>query len=266
MNDPSQATKPSRFDSLAIAVDFTATADRILPIVARLAGPTGLPVQLVTTGSPGLEDLDTADLIARTQQIHGCPVTSIVLEGSNATDELADFTQSHPSALMCIAAHGRTAIGEVVLGSMTEELVRHHAGPMLAIGPSVTDDYEVGETLLVAIDAAGLRASLLDACTRWRNTFGGNIELFEAVTGPSVDVPLEPTAELQAAVELLPDANVSIVDSHDPVRAIGEAAMPSGSVIAVAAHARSGLNRLVRGSASGELLHWVDVPLLMVPI
>jgi nucleotide-binding universal stress UspA family protein len=266
MNDPSSATARTRFDSLVVAIDFTATADRILPIVGRLAGRAGLPVQLVTTASRGLEDHDWADLAARTGHIHGCAVTSMVLEGGNPTHDLAEFTRSHPRALMCIASHGRTAIGELLLGSMTEELVRHHVGPMLAIGPRVTDAYEVGDTLLVAVDAEGLHKSLLDAGSTWQTTFGGNIDLFEAITRPSVDVPLEPTGELQAALELIPNANVSLVDSRDPVRAIGEAAMLSESVIAVAAHARSGLDRLVRGSVTGELLRWVDVPLLMVSI
>src|SRR5262245_56878245 len=155
MSSPSDgADDRSFFDSLIVALDFSATADRILPIVGRLAQRGGLGIQLVTTASPGLQDYDLADLAARTEQIHGCPVTSVLIEGHDTAKDLAAFARSNPRALMCIASHGRTAIGELLMGSMTEELLRRHPGPMLAIGPAVEDDYEVAGTLLVAVDDA----------------------------------------------------------------------------------------------------------------
>jgi nucleotide-binding universal stress UspA family protein len=136
---------------------------------------------------------------------------------------------------------------------------------MLAIGPDVPDDYQLGATLMVAIDEESVHTSLLDAAASWQATFGGTVELFEAVTRGSINVDVSPTDELRAAQALLPTATVTVVESHDPPRAIGDAAMSSGSVIAVAAHARGGLERLLRGSVTGELLHWGTVPLLIVP-
>jgi nucleotide-binding universal stress UspA family protein len=257
--------RPDRFDSLIVAVDFGPAADRILPIVGRLAHRGGLPIRLVTTASQGLEEYDLADLAARTQLVHGCPVTTEVVGGDDPADELRDFAGQHPSALLCIASHGRTAIGEVLLGSMTEELLRRHVGPMLAIGPDVADDFEPGDGLLVAIDETSRGTALVSVSIAWQTTFGGNVELFEAITRGSAQAPIEPTAELRATHELLPSAAVTVVESHDPVRAIGDAAMGSGSVIGIAGHARSGLERVLRGSVTGELLHWSTVPVLIVP-
>ena len=265
MREASCMVPLGRFDSLIVALDFGPLADRMLPIVGRVASRGQLPIRMVTTGSPGLEQYDIADLAERTRQIHGCPVTSEVIEGDNPADDLADFAGRHPGALLCLASHGRTALGEVLFGSMTEELLRRHVGPMLAIGPDVPDEYELGDKLLVAIDESSLRTSLLDVSLHWQTTFGGTLELFEAITLGSAQVPIEPTAELRAAHELVPAAEMTVVDSHDPVRAIGDAAMASRSVIAVAGHARGGLERAVRGSVTGELLHWSTVPLLIVP-
>lgn len=266
MNSPSDTAGLSRFDSLTLALDFSATADRILPIVARLAQRAGLAVQLATTASPGLQDYDLADLSERTQRIHGCPVTQVLIDGHDPANDLAAFARGHPNALMCVASHGRTALGELLLGSMTEELLRHHAGPILAIGPEVADDYELTGTLLVGIDAEAVRSSLLDVSLAWQQTFGGTIELIEAITRSSAEGPVDPTEELHAAQLVVPDAKVTVLESHDPVRAIGNAAMDSGSVIALAGHARGGLDRVLRGSVSGELLHWASVPLLIVPL
>ena len=50
------------FDSLVVACDFTAMSDRMLPIVGGLARRGDLPVQMVTTASPGLEEYDLKDL------------------------------------------------------------------------------------------------------------------------------------------------------------------------------------------------------------
>ncbi len=265
MSEASSMVPLGRFDSLIVALDFGPLADRMLPIVGRLASRGQLPIRMVTTGSPGLEQYDLGDLAERTRRIHGCPVTSVVIDGDKPADELADFAGSHPGALLCLASHGRTAIGEVLLGSMTEDLLRRHVGPMLAIGPDVPDEYELADKLVVGIDESSLRTSLLDVSIEWQTTFGGTVELFEAITLGSAQVPIEPTAELRAAHELIPAAVMTVVESHDPVRAIGDAAMASRSVIAVAGHARGGLQRAIRGSVTEELLRWSMVPLLIVP-
>jgi hypothetical protein len=86
--DEEEAMKPlihdthlDRFDSLVVASDFTATSDRILPVAGTLARRGGLPVQVVTTTSAGLEQLDRAELSARAQRIHGCPVIPLLIDG-----------------------------------------------------------------------------------------------------------------------------------------------------------------------------------------
>jgi nucleotide-binding universal stress UspA family protein len=250
---------------LIVALDFTETSDRMLPMVGGLAHRGDLPIRLVTTGSPTLEEYDLVDLSARARRVHGCPVTSIVIHDGDPADDLAEFAERHRGGLVCLASHGRTAIGELLFGSMAEDLLRRHVGPMFTIGPGVPDDYALGDNLLVAVDKSVLRTPLLAAAIRWAATFGGTVELFEAVTRGSSLVPIAPTEELRAARELIPTAALTVVESHDPVRAIGEAAMASGSVIAVATRARTGVERAVLGSVTAELLRWSSTPLLIVP-
>jgi nucleotide-binding universal stress UspA family protein len=253
-----------RFDSLVVACDFTAISDRMLPIVGGLARRGDLPVQLVTTASPGLEEYDLNDLALRAERIHGCPVTAHVTDGDDPADDIAQFAGRHPGALLCLGSHGRTALGKALLGSMTEDLLRRHVGPVLAVGPGVPDDYEVGGKLLVAVDSHSLRTALLDVARAWLTTFGGTVELFEAVTRSSASAPIQASPELHAAQQAIPSAVVSVVDSHDPVRAILDAATRSGSVVAVSSHVRTGLERAVLGSVGGELLRFSSAPVLIV--
>ena len=258
-------THLDRFDSLVVASDFTATSDRVLPVAGRLARRGRLPVQMVTTASAGLEQLDRAELSARARRIHGCSVTPLLIDGGEPVDDLAQFACRHPSALLCLGAHGRTALGKALLGSMTEDLLRRHVGPVLAVGPGVPDDYELADNLLVAVDSHSLRTSLLDVAKAWLTTFGGTVELFEAMTRSSASAPIQASPELQAAQQAIPSAVVSVVESHDPVRAILDAAARSGSVVAVSSHVRTGIERAVLGSVAGELLRFSSTPVLIVP-
>ena len=114
-------THLDRFESVVVASDFTATSDRVLPVAGWLARRGRLPVQMVTTASAGLEQLDRAELSARAQRIHGCPVIPIVIDGDDPADDIAQFAGRHPGALLCLGSHGRTALGKALLGSMTED-------------------------------------------------------------------------------------------------------------------------------------------------
>ena len=254
-----------RFDSLVVASDFTATSDRMLPIVGWLARRGGLPVRVMTTASPGLEQYDLTDLAERAQRIHGCTVSPLVIDGGEPADDIAEFARRHPSALLCLGSHGRTALGNALLGSFTEDLLRRHVGPVLAIGPGVPEDYKPGDSLVVGVDAHAARSSLLDVARSWLTTFGGSVELFEAITRTSASAPVQSTPELQAAHQAIPSAVLSVVESHDPVRAIVDGAATSGSVIAVSSHVRTGIERAVLGSVAGELLHLSSTPVLIVP-
>ena len=94
-------TRLDRFDSLVVASDFTATSDRILPVAGTLARRGGLPVQVVTTTSAGLEQLDRAELSARAQRIHGCPVTPLLIDGGEPVDDLAEVRRAGTRVHCC---------------------------------------------------------------------------------------------------------------------------------------------------------------------
>ena len=122
--------------------------------------------------------------------------------------------------------------------------MRRHVGPMLAIGPGVPTDYMPGEKLVVGVDSHALRSSLLDVASAWHATFGGKVELFEAVTRNAGSAPIGPTADLVTAQQSMPAAAISVVESQDPVRAILDAA--------------------ASGSVAAELLHHSPTPVLIV--
>jgi nucleotide-binding universal stress UspA family protein len=143
--------------------------------------------------------------------------------------------------------------------------LHHHSGPVLVVGPRVDHDALLSDNLLVCIDKFALESSLLEVAHAWQSTFGGRVELFEAVVGMASTGRPAPTAELRQAHSLNPTAATTVVESHDPVRAILDAASASNSVIALASHLRRGLDRAVLGSVAWEVVRWSPTPVLVVP-
>ena len=55
-----------------------------------------------------------------------CPV-------GNAAEQIVDITRATPHNLVIICTHGRSGIGRWVLGSVTDQVVRHSGSPVLVI-------------------------------------------------------------------------------------------------------------------------------------
>jgi len=225
-----------RFDSIIAPHDLSGVADRALPIIGQLARRGSLGVRLVTTSSPGLDPtVDRNDLAMHARRINGWPVTPVVLESNEPAEELAEFADRHSGALICLASHARNAIGELFIGSMTDELLRRHRGPILIVGPRVDPHVELGDDLIVGLDDFARHTSLLDVAKAWKSTFGGTVDEFE------------------------------VPEACDPVDVLVDTARQTRGIIAVASHLRRGFDRARRGSVSWDLIRRSPTPVLVVP-
>jgi nucleotide-binding universal stress UspA family protein len=66
----------------------------------------------------------------------GIPKVSYVTPEGSAADEILGLNRKVPDSLIAMCTHGRTGIGRWVLGSVTETVVRHAAGPVLVVRPT----------------------------------------------------------------------------------------------------------------------------------
>jgi nucleotide-binding universal stress UspA family protein len=223
---------------------------------------------LVTTISRELDPARDEDDLKR----RGAEFDSIVDVHVLPTDEVADalgaFARRFPAPLFCIASHARTALGELVFGSASAAILRAGHLPAAVLGPHATVSSDaVAKHLLVCVDEFAVRQPLLEDADSWVATFGGDVEIFEAVDdlrgGPSA---ARPSALVRMADGLGPTAATTAVASRDPATAIiEEAARRPGTVIAMASHLRHGLDRLARGSTASEVIRRHDGLVLVVP-
>jgi nucleotide-binding universal stress UspA family protein len=268
--DRIRADRP--FGSLLVGVDATLSGDRVLDLAVALASERRLPVHLATVRSPGLSpEVDAAEAGTRAEVLRdaGIEVTVHLLESNDPADALTTLAATLPAPLLCFATHARTALGAVFLGSVTIDVEALWRGPVLLVGPRVVPETSTPTRLVICVDDETDVGPLAALAGSWRSTFGGNVEVFEAVAPGTVGSTAnsgEPvTTELKRAIAEIDGATVRWAADRDPARAVLAATDEPGTVIAVHSHVRRGLARVARGSVAGEVLHSSTVPVLILP-
>jgi nucleotide-binding universal stress UspA family protein len=141
-----------------VALDGSLLAEKILPRVVELAKQMHWEVVLVrvwslpSTASLGSEGygMPNCEHLAEeiTQEAKGYleekvrqlkkegmeSASSVLLEG-NAAQEIVNIAKQTPESLAVMCTHGRSGLNRLVLGSVTDRVVRDSGGPVLVIPP-----------------------------------------------------------------------------------------------------------------------------------
>jgi nucleotide-binding universal stress UspA family protein len=142
--------------TILVPTDFSSTAENALAYAADLAERTGAALHVlhvINQQNPEWYDLaDPLDMVddlrrqLRNQAQYKLAnldaetevETKITIEISfDVASSLHDYIDSRDVDLLVIGAHGRTGVREMVLGSLTEKMLRHAACPVLAVGQHV---------------------------------------------------------------------------------------------------------------------------------
>ncbi|KAB2895896.1 MAG: universal stress protein [Kofleriaceae bacterium] len=113
----------------------------VLLHVAELPPMLGLGAAVVP--EEGGAPINVKDYAMRSAEAHlhdlanrlrtdGVAVTTVATTG-NVASEIADCAKREGAELIVMGTHGRTGLAHVVLGSVTEKVVRHSAVPVLTV-------------------------------------------------------------------------------------------------------------------------------------
>jgi nucleotide-binding universal stress UspA family protein len=263
--------------TVIVPLDGSAGAEHALPHARALAGPEGL-LLLLTCEYRGEPIAPRRYLDDRTGELAGPTEARVTFEREPAA-AIVDVARAHPHALVCMTAHGRTAVGAAVLGSTAEAVARTIDGPLVLVGPRAVHDpaRAAAANVVVGVDSVGTAEVVVPPAA----TFAARLHLhpwvFEAIR-PSpypfvadVDVPgrsgaahaAEHAAAMFAAREH--PAEQKVVSAVDPADAIVRFArdLPA-SYVAMATHARAGVARFAFGSVTMRVVHRSPVPVLVV--
>ncbi len=70
--------------------------------------------------------------VAEVKKLGVAKVSALSKEGS-ASDEIIALGHKTPEGLIAMCSHGRSGVGRWVLGSVTENVVRHSDAPVLVV-------------------------------------------------------------------------------------------------------------------------------------
>ena len=149
MGTPGTHPHPGRFQTVVLATDLSATSEAATTAALDLAGTLGarlLAVSVIDPGSlrlPGGRFRQRVDqvrserehvaqsLVARGRSI-GVPVDFLVWEGDPG-ESIIEAARAEGADLIVVGSHGRGTVGRVLIGSVSDHVVRNAPCPVLVV-------------------------------------------------------------------------------------------------------------------------------------
>lgn len=246
--DPTHPSMPAV--QIAVALATPATTVELVAVTAA-----GLPAAVVDTF---LEE--------ELSRFPDAPVEVRRLEGHGVVDALLEhITRSDPD-LVVLDSHGRGPVGELVLGSVSADLLRSSSAPTLLIGPACEPVGELRQ-LTVAVDGSSDSLGALDVAAGLSRRFDVPLELVEVAEEMAYTSDVAETAELhRLALRVEPPVRSwDVLHGHDVPRAlIDHVRFEQGAVLVVGSHGRSPGRPNVLGGTAARTVRHSTVPVLVV--
>jgi nucleotide-binding universal stress UspA family protein len=205
----------------------------------------------------------------------------IVLEGS-AADTILSLARERAVSLIVLGTHGRRGFDRLMLGSVTERVLRHASCPVLAIRQSAPDsdtrnakvDTVPIRRVLCCIDFSVSSERVIEYALAVADAYDAEVTLLhilEDVPG-SVNIAEETTITTENLEKLLPPADRSSIRIHLEIR-VGRAyreilqfaSEAESDLIVAGVRGRQTLDRAVFGSTTYRVIQLGPCPVLAVP-
>jgi nucleotide-binding universal stress UspA family protein len=195
---------------------------------------------------------------------------------------ILDYAQTAGADLVVMGTHGRTGLDRLLLGSVTEDVVRLAACPVLTVRADAPPAGAV-RRVLAPVDFSPSSWLAVAYAEHLAALFGARLDLLHVVeTLPSyglVDIPAAfppPSREVaaegrEALLDLAREAGgppvavePHVVAGHPTIALIEAAQALAPDLIVLPTHGRSGLKRMVLGSVAEQLVRRAPCPVLVV--
>ena len=215
-------------------------------------------------------------------------VECALLNGSIA-ESLEDYVERTGTDLVVMTSHGRGGVGRMVLGNVADQLVHRLHVPVLVLRPE--EKKQKGPTpearrLLVPLDGSAVAASILDQAVTYARLTGSELLLVSVVQPVPVLLPpflwpperltqspeqreLEARRYLESVKHRLRAEGLTVqtrvTESSKVAREILRLAQKEEcSLIAMATHGASGLDRMMLGSVADQVVRHAEIPVLLL--
>jgi nucleotide-binding universal stress UspA family protein len=207
-----------------------------------------------------------------------------VIRGYSKHELITEFAEEKNIDLIVMGTHGRTGLRHLILGSVTEKVMRHCYCPVLTVRKSkrYTEKTDI-RRVIVPIDFSEYCKQSLVTGVTLADTLGVEIEIVHAVDSSlhpafysaGIDSLTEADPDLvERAKEKIADFARSIVEDRDVTYTVTEgnaakeisnlADSHTNALIVISSHGHNALERLMMGSTTERVVRMAKSPVLTV--
>lgn len=261
--------------TVVVPLDGSEFAERALPHAVETAETFGARIVLVGSNEDG-GDIDATRSYLRSRAVaHGHQEAEcLVVADRGAAAAITLVAGEDGRAIVVMASHGRGAVRHLVLGSVAEQVLADHAGPVLVVGPRA-DGSRVMRTgagpVVLGIDEHETDDARIAMAAMWARIRHARIELVSVVNPLRVHNPAaEEHDRVAARIDALAGPRTitvrsHFIENHDPANELAVRADTIGAgLVVVGTHSPTGAERLIAGNVAMRVVHLAGCPVLVV--
>jgi nucleotide-binding universal stress UspA family protein len=259
--------------TVVVPLDGSAFAASAIRVARGVARRRDAALHLVQVTVAGADEVDDTYLNGVAATITDRPVTVelvVAAAGERPADAIARVVADQPDSQVCLASHGRGAMGAAIIGSTTEDLVHQLGRPVLVVGRQCSTDWPDQPRVLIPLDGSERAERVVPAAARIARDWGLEPWLLQVAHPFDTEVAHNVEHTLDRAQARFEELGVSPkVDfqfsSNAAVAIAGEARTLGASLILMSSFVHPGVARTLLGSVTMHVIHAASCPVLVCP-
>lgn len=261
------------FENLVVPVDLSSTSLRVVPLAARMAAQVGGRVAVLTVvDRPARVHEARAALADQIEQLgpQPVPIKEVVQTDDSVVAAIGRHLDENPGSMVLMSSHGHGR-SAALLGNTADELLRATFGPVIVVGPHAhAASGDLGGTYVVPLDGSDRADGVLPIVAAWTHEFGGTPWLVEVVSDAlQSSEDFNESSFVHRRAEQLGRTTHREVEfevlhgKHAAGPIVDFARWRDASLVFMATHGRTGLDRLTTGSVTADVVRDIEVPVVL---
>lgn len=212
----------------------------------------------------------------------GVPVEALCVEG-NPAREILRTAEAVPADVIVMGTHGRSGFTRLLLGSVTEKVLRHAPCPVLTVPPRAPESVPAGakvfSTIVAAVDFSDSSQAALKRAVELARQYGATLTAVHIVEPvptyahsgiPGLDADIEREAAhgyLRNLLERVAPglaAREVVMIGHAATGVLQVAATEHADLVVAGVHGRNAMDLMFFGSTANRLVREAACPVLTV--
>jgi len=216
------------------------------------------------------------------ETVEGLSIVQRQVESEAPPERLVAYAEDQDIDLVVMGTHGRRGVRRMLLGSVTEEVIRRAPCPVYTIQADVDEaPAQAVHRILVPVDFSEASETAVRHAMEVARTYGAEVHLLhvvEEVVYPSaygIEPALFPSEEVVARVEntlgemaregtSYENVQVAATIGYAPMTILDYVQENEIDLVVIATHGRAGLDRMLLGSVAERVIRQSPVPVFVV--